>query len=79
MANDYTANDKAWKLVINATLNSFQKHCSKDTDAGKASEHCKAALKGPLLDMFMDADPDDADQILAFARNVGRAAAQMTK
>ena len=78
-ATDFTANDKAWKMVMNAALNAFSRHCTKETDAGKASAHVKAALKGPVLDAFLDATPDDSDKLLDMARAAGREAAAMTK
>ena len=53
MTNDfaakYPANDAAWKMVMDAALNAFAANCTRNTDAGKASEHVKAALKGPVL------------------------------
>ncbi len=79
MANDFTANDKAWDMIIHAAMTAFAKHCTPDTDAGKASDHVKAVLKGPVLNAFLDATPDDACRLLDMARKAGRDAAQMTK
>ena len=76
---DYTANDQAWAMVMNAAMKAFSQHCTKDTDAGKASDHVKAALKGRILDAFLDATPDDSDRLLDMARTAGREAAAMTK
>ena len=78
-AAKYPANDAAWKMVMDAALSAFAANCTRNTDAGKASEHVKAALKGPVLEAFLDATPDDADALLDMARAAGRAAAKLTK